>query len=280
MLASIVVDYSFDTQGFFDDSARRDAIEDVAAAISATLGDTLDSIVPTGSNTWEQRFFHPGTGQLGSFVSNPTVDADEITVYVGGRDLGGSTLGLAGPGGFSASGNQAWFDSIRQRGESGVATNDDFAPWGGSVSFSTTADWHFGETTTGLDFNESDFRSVAFHEFYHVLGFGTSASWDARVDTVNGTFTGAATVAEFDGAGNVPLDSIFAHFADGTTESGQEAALDPTITQGTRKFPTALDQAALTDIGWEVVSPGIGDCLLYTSPSPRDKRQSRMPSSA
>ena len=24
----------------------------------------------------------------------------------------------------------------------------------------------------------------------------------------------------------------------------------------------------------------IGDCLLYTSPSPRDKRQSRMPSSA
>ena len=24
----------------------------------------------------------------------------------------------------------------------------------------------------------------------------------------------------------------------------------------------------------------LGDCLLYTSPSPRDKRQSRMPSSA
>ena len=24
----------------------------------------------------------------------------------------------------------------------------------------------------------------------------------------------------------------------------------------------------------------VGDCLLYTSPSPRDKRQSRMPSSA
>ena len=27
-------------------------------------------------------------------------------------------------------------------------------------------------------------------------------------------------------------------------------------------------------------SPPVGDCLLYTSPSPRDKRQSRMPSSA
>ena len=28
------------------------------------------------------------------------------------------------------------------------------------------------------------------------------------------------------------------------------------------------------------VAPQDGDCLLYTSPSPRDKRQSRMPSSA
>ena len=30
----------------------------------------------------------------------------------------------------------------------------------------------------------------------------------------------------------------------------------------------------------EPVSPKKGSCLLYTSPSPRDKRQSRMPSSA
>ena len=28
------------------------------------------------------------------------------------------------------------------------------------------------------------------------------------------------------------------------------------------------------------IVPGIMSCLLYTSPSPRDKRQSRMPSSA
>ena len=30
----------------------------------------------------------------------------------------------------------------------------------------------------------------------------------------------------------------------------------------------------------EALAPMIKDCLLYTSPSPRDKRQSRMPSSA
>ena len=35
--------------------------------------------------------------------------------------------------------------------------------------------------------------------------------------------------------------------------------------------------------GWDTFEPTIGitsSCLLYTSPSPRDKRQSRMPSSA
>ena len=32
--------------------------------------------------------------------------------------------------------------------------------------------------------------------------------------------------------------------------------------------------------GYDVSGAGFGACLLYTSPSPRDKRQSRMPSSA
>ena len=35
-----------------------------------------------------------------------------------------------------------------------------------------------------------------------------------------------------------------------------------------------------TTTGRVFVFPGSGTCLLYTSPSPRDKRQSRMPSSA
>ena len=46
----------------------------------------------------------------------------------------------------------------------------------------------------------------------------------------------------------------------------------------------ALDALEPADVALEPVAPGpsVGyeSCLLYTSPSPRDKRQSRMPSSA
>ena len=45
---------------------------------------------------------------------------------------------------------------------------------------------------------------------------------------------------------------------------------------------TWLDTTRIAAIALAVVAGGllVGACLLYTSPSPRDKRQSRMPSSA
>ena len=39
-------------------------------------------------------------------------------------------------------------------------------------------------------------------------------------------------------------------------------------------------KTALQLIADEAVGAGVEDCLLYTSPSPRDQRGSRMPSSA
>jgi hypothetical protein len=42
------------------------------------------------------------------------------------------------------------------------------------------------------------------------------------------------------------------------TSAPQETAMDPTLTQGTRKFFTALDAAAMQDIGWTVIAlPGV-----------------------
>ena len=67
-----------------------------------------------------------------------------------------------------------------------------------------------------------------------------------------------------------PAESVFyAHMASGALAGAAEhTAMFPVDTIKTRM------QAAAGGGGTYV------DCLLYTSPSPRDKRQSRMPSSA
>ena len=54
----------------------------------------------------------------------------------------------------------------------------------------------------------------------------------------------------------------------------------PLSTEGALpKFETTAEGAG-TLAGAQVQSIAVYSCLLYTSPSPRDKRQSRMPSSA
>ena len=46
----------------------------------------------------------------------------------------------------------------------------------------------------------------------------------------------------------------------------------PTLKQALRQFPRLLQPQLLASLTWR--------CLLYTSPSPRDRQKSRMPSSA
>jgi hypothetical protein len=45
------------------------------------------------------------------------------------------------------------------------------------------------------------------------------------------------------------------HWADGTLSGGREAAMDPSVTLGTRKTYTPLDFAGLADIGWTLLPP-------------------------
>ena len=88
------------------------------------------------------------------------------------------------------------------------------------------------------------------HELGHLLGIGTSNSWNNLISGSN--FTGAASSALF--GGFVPLSGDLGHWAEGTLgNSGtQEALMDPSILEGTRKVFTDLDLAGLTDVGWEV----------------------------
>ena len=61
-----------------------------------------------------------------------------------------------------------------------------------------------------------------------------------------------------------------------------ETALRLAMAAGTYFSPVSDKQRPLAVIGKDTRLSGymLESCLLYTSPSPRDKRQSRMPSSA
>ncbi len=256
---SISFDYTYDSGGFFTPT-RQAIMTTVASIFEARIQDTLSAITPGGGNQWSIQFFDPNTGTIAT-VSDPTIAAGTVKIYLGARSMAGATLGVGGYGGVaSGSGSGAFINAIDSRGQSGVAVDSsstDFAPWGGSISFNSSASWYFDTDPTTLEsfVGQNDFFSVALHEVGHVLGIGTALSWEHHV---NGShqFTGANAVAEH--GGNVPLESDDGHFQDGTmshatrTGSSQEAAMDPSITVGTRKELTDLDWAALKDIGWDV----------------------------
>jgi hypothetical protein len=248
------IDYSLDTNGFFAGAAnqiRRDLVQRAADVLVSKLGDDLKGISPGGANSWTAVFNHPSTGVSHS-IGNMTIEADELVIFVGARELGGS-LGSGGPGGYTvrcASGS-SFCDDVATRGESGAAESDptDFGPWGGFISFDTTTNWHFGQTTQGQSNGESDFLSVAIHEIAHVLGFGASNSWSTFRSGL--IFNGTASRALY-GSG-VPLSSGGGHWANGTMSNEQETAMDPSLTTGTRKLMTDLDLAGLDDIGWQLI---------------------------
>ncbi|MFM9960123.1 MAG: ELWxxDGT repeat protein [Planctomycetaceae bacterium] len=260
LLTTVVIDYSFDTDNFFDTQAKKDLLQTVADSLASRLEDNLLAITPgpTGfgfDNTWDAIFDHPATG-LDVSITDMMVPANTIILYAGGRDLPGSTVGQGGPGGFSSSGTTEFNETVEARGQAGalLATETDFSLWGGAITFDTANAWHFGLTTDGLDSNETDFFSVAQHEIGHLLGIGTARSWRNQVS--GSVFTGEESAFLFDGF--VPLFGDLSHWAEGTTSDGQIATMNPVLLNGTRALFTGLDFAALTDIGWEVAPEGDG----------------------
>ncbi|MEQ1530601.1 MAG: matrixin family metalloprotease, partial [Methylococcales bacterium] len=221
--------------------------------ITARLTDNLAAITSSGSDHFSAQVNRPDTGALVT-LTDYSVAADNLTVFVGARTLSGE-LGFGGPNAYSASGSSAFIKTVSERGQgsptSGSAATE-FAPWGGQITFSSNATWYFdNDLSTTESFSGNDFYSIALHELAHVLGVGTSASWQNKI--VNGNFTGAAAVAVYGGA--VPL-SDSGHWLSGTQSTvmgvPQEAAMDPEITVGSRKVLTKLDFAGLQDIGWQV----------------------------
>ena len=73
---------------------------------------------------------------------------------------------------------------------------------------------------------------------------------------------------------NAFVDDLLSSGGGGSADSNQQAVNSVVDQMGQTLTPNALASGSVA--GLEVMAP----CLLYTSPSPRDQRGSRMPSSA
>jgi len=242
--------YDYDTNNFFDTQAKKDVLNAAGSYFSNLITDDLTAITSSGVNHFNVNFFNPANVSTSITINDFSVVADTLIVYAGGSALGGS-LGIGGPGGFGVSGTTAFLNGL-DRGEAGVSSGTDFAPWGGAITFNTASNWYFDpDVSTDADVVNNDFYSVALHELGHLLGLGTSSSWNSMISA--GEFTGNESMSVFGGA--VPL-SDSGHWANGTLSFvdgvSQEAAMDPSILVGTRKVFTDLDVAGLKDVGWEV----------------------------
>jgi Ca2+-binding RTX toxin-like protein len=270
-------DYSLDASGFFAGAAnaeRRATLELVGATLADQLNDTLLEIIPqkfSVADTWTAGIIDPATNATATF-DNLVVGEGEIRVYVGSRTLDPGQL-AEGVSGFVAnvSGVQQWLDTVLGRGQNGAlgpaSAQTDFGPFGGSISFDPSVNWHFGTTTSGLDNDEFDFYSTALHELTHVIGFGGSNSWSNLVS--GSRFTGQLATVTYDGIGHPPLEDE-AHWLKDLTDGGQEVLMDIDQPNGTRKDLTGLDLAALDDIGWDVdmYSGGLTPTILLVDGSP------------
>ncbi|MEO0421980.1 MAG: PEP-CTERM sorting domain-containing protein [Pseudomonadota bacterium] len=253
---SIVFDYAYDTRGFFTDEVSGEPIEerravlDQAASFYAGFLDQLALIAPQSGDSWSVSFGHPSLDGGSITITDETIAADSLRVFVGGSPSAPGVLGFADNGfNLMATGSDDFVSSVENRGQDPVV---DFAPWGGRIWFNASANWYFGADEAGLQEGQNDFLTTAIHELAHILGFGSAPTWNDNVDA-DGFFVGLASLDAF--GAPVPLDQFEAHWAEGVMSDvrgvPQETLMDPSTPAGTRQLLTTLDYAGLADIGWQ-----------------------------
>jgi hypothetical protein len=231
---TILVDYSLDTVGFFNNPKAREAIESVAAELGSRLTHHIGELLPGYYKTLK-----PSTLSYDYVYSS--APADTLRLFAGGTAVNGPDTSILAQCGSIDSLSTRHFDFTRE-----------YAPFTTTMAVGTIWNWDFDGTNTAPD--AYDFKAVMRHELMHGLGIGQSDTWYQYVtfDGTNNVFTGPTaraveggrnpqtTPAGFDGA---------AHF-----NQGEYSLMQPFYSDIRR--PTALDWAALNDIGWEVSMPG------------------------
>ncbi len=268
-------DYRFDSNGFFDNDtaegrARRTALERAATVFETHLDGRLDAIpAEFGEASWEQSFAHPQTG-ANTRVSE-SIPANVMVVYPGGRAFSGGVAGEANSGAVWNGPSDDRLPLLELLQHRGRGTRDT-GPWGGSLSFDTSdREWFTGVDVSQKPDGESDLTSVAIHELGHLLGFLDFNLTESGNDqygwpwqTRGGSFAG--TEARAVHGGNVPIIAG-AHWTNGLTSDGRQAAMTPTFTGSDRGIFTSVDWAAMEDLGWEVSAPPIFDVLANNQES-------------
>src|SRR5439155_11843345 len=116
---TILLDYSFDSSGFFNDPTRRAILQQAVNEVGSHLNAALTAITPGGGNSFTASFFNPANGQQAQ-VANLSVPANAIVVYVGGRAMSRGEAGVGGNGGYSARGPPGGLATLRGRHPAGV----------------------------------------------------------------------------------------------------------------------------------------------------------------
>ena len=246
-------DYSLDTAGYFNDPARRQLLELAGQTYTSRITDTLSAITPSGGNTWDAVVSDPSKdGNVEKRITNLTVPANTLIVYVAGRNSSTGELAVGGPGGWNANGDTNWLNLVGSRGQAGalLPTQTDSGIWGGALSFNMNFNnVYFGTDGNAVPADKIDFVSVTVHELGHMFGIGTAGSFSSKI--VNNKFTGRLAAAAYSGGTDgVPTQPDGAHWAPTVAEDGQQAVMIPTAAFAKRINMTNVDLAALQDIGW------------------------------
>lgn len=266
---NIVVDYTYDTNNFFDTQNKKDAMQAVADRYSRVITSSLAAVSPSGTSSgtsagWRIGFSHPGTGasfQISTAASSGSdplggsgaadvygfagLNADEWKLFAGGRALSSAGIGGTGTGlNFTSTFNdesgplhRGFMDNTPSN------TVNDLPRWGGGISFDTGRTWHFDLATTATT-GTLDFYSIALHEVGHALGLSTS--WNQWADDGSGNYVGATAIAAYNadnGTSATSLNLVSAsdnHWEDGTYDS-LVFSLGGAVTVGTVPTGTLQD---------------------------------------